>query len=72
MSFKNARPSDVAEVLPPLPAKSIDFDVLQAALRAGKSGVVAVEAATFKKPELATEPAPSPAPEPIPSTDSEE
>lgn len=38
----------VADSLPPLPAASIDYDALQKALRDGKSGDEAVNAATIE------------------------
>ncbi len=66
MSPRNARQSGVAETIPSLPAKSVDFDALQAALRAGKSGEEAVKAATVKKPEPA--PVPAAEPDPAPAT----
>lgn len=59
-------PKTVAEELPSLPAGSVDFDVLQKALRDGKSGEEAVALATWQPPEpeeaAPTEAPSSPAP----------
>ncbi len=57
MMNKNTRPAGVAETMPSLPAKSVDFDALQSALRAGKSGEEAVEAAITPKPTAPAAPA---------------
>lgn len=55
-------PKTVAEELPSLPAGSVDFDVLQKALREGKSGEEAVALATWEPPAPEAE---APAEDPV-------
>lgn len=55
----------VADSLPPMPAKTVDYDALQKALREGKSGDEALAIATASQPSASPEPAPAPEPDEI-------